>query len=294
MTKKPVIFLQVKLQKNTQQPAIKMKEKKESIIIEDYTELIDTHSHIYEQESFAGEEAEIVARLTHAKVSHVVLPNIDQKSLPEVLAFEAIAPQRFHPLIGLHPENVNENYKEEVEKLMSELDHHHYYGIGEVGIDLYWDQTFKEEQIIVFEQQIEAAISKNLPIIIHTRNALNETLSSLAKFDKKKIYGIFHSFTGTKAEAEEIKKYGDFKFGINGIVTFKKSTDLQAAIAEMSAEEIVLETDSPYLTPVPFRGKRNESAYLPYIAQKIAEIKGMKMREIAEKTTQNAKELFYI
>lgn len=256
-------------------------------------ELIDTHTHIYDTNDFGGEENDIIKRMEEAGVTHAFLPNIDSKSLKDVLRFESLAPSKLHPLIGLHPENVNDEWRNELDLILSELPKHKYYGIGEVGIDLYWEQKFKNEQIIAFTEQIAAAISSDLPIIIHCRNGLEETLDCLKKFDREKIRGIFHSFTGTIEEIQEIKACGDFKFGINGIVTFKKSTDLQETVRMMDLNEIVLETDSPYLTPVPFRGKRNETAYIKYVAEKIAEIKGRKFDEIAEITSKTAKDLFF-
>ena len=257
-------------------------------------ELIDTHTHIYELESFGGDEQNIIARLTDAGVSHAILPNVDLKSKDEVLAFEAYDPTRFHALMGLHPENVNENWKEELTIILDSFNDHHYYGVGEVGIDLYWEDKFKEEQKVVFTEQIALAVEKDLPIIIHSRNGLEETLACLKKFDKQKIRGIFHSFTGTIEEMNRIKEAGDFKFGINGIVTFKKSVELQETVTKVDLNEIVLETDSPYLTPVPFRGKRNETSYIKYVAEKIAELKGCQVEDVATKTTKNAKEIFGI
>lgn len=257
-------------------------------------ELIDTHTHIYDTNDFGDEHEAIIKRLTEAGVSQAILPNIDSKSLPDVLLFESYAPERFHPLIGLHPENVNESWKSELDGLLGQMGSHRFYGIGEVGIDLYWEDKYKAEQIECFTEQVAVSVEKGLPIIIHCRNGLKETLDCLRKFDKKKVRGIFHSFTGTKDEAEEIKNTGNFRFGINGIVTFKKSTDLQAVVKEMPLEELVVETDSPYLTPVPFRGQRNETAYIKYVAEKIAEIKGIGLDQVGEVTTKNAKEIFGI
>ncbi|MBQ4035902.1 MAG: TatD family hydrolase [Paludibacteraceae bacterium] len=257
-------------------------------------ELIDTHTHIYEAESFGGDEQNIIARLTEVGVTHAILPNTSVNSMKEVLAFEAYDPTRFHPLMGLHPEDVDENWQANLSTILDAFDQHHYYGVGEVGIDLYWDDKYKTEQQKVFTAQIALATERDLPIIIHCRNGLEETLDCLKQFDKKKVRGIFHSFTGTIEEMERIKEAGDFKFGINGIVTFKKSVELQATIKTVDLDELVLETDSPYLTPVPFRGKRNETSYIKYVAQKIAEIKECTIEQVAEKTSSNAKEIFGI
>lgn len=257
-------------------------------------ELIDTHTHIYEQSDFAGDEKEVIDRLTAAGVTHAFLPNTDIKSIKEILAFESLDKERFHPLMGLHPENINENWKNDIETIANEFDKHKYYGVGEVGIDLYWETKYKTEQQEAFCAQIQIAVERDLPIIIHCRNGLNETLECLRQFNNKKIRGIFHSFTGTKEEAQLIKESGNFKFGINGIVTFKKSTDLQQTVREMDLSELVLETDSPYLAPVPMRGKRNETSYIKYVAEKISEIKGCSLEEVAKITTKNAKEMFSI
>lgn len=255
-------------------------------------ELIDTHSHIYEKEEFGNDMNELIDRLKENHVIHVILPNIDSKSIEEVIEMENRDKKIFRSLNGLHPENVNNEYKTELDKIMSMMEKHKFVGIGEIGMDLYWDQTYKEEQKEVFETQVAYGVEKDMPIIIHSRNAFEETIGILKKFDKKKIRGIFHSFTGTVEEAEKIKGCGDFKLGINGIVTFKKSTELQKAIEDIDIKDIVLETDSPYLTPVPHRGKRNESSYIKYVAEKIAEIKKMEIEKVSEETTKTAKELF--
>lgn len=255
-------------------------------------ELIDTHSHIYDKNDFGEDMEAVIERVKEENITHVVLPNIDMQSKADVLALEAREPSRFHALMGLHPENVTTDYRIELENIMQSFDEHKYYGIGEIGMDLYWDQSMKKEQEEVFAVQVDYATQKNLPIIIHCRNAFRETIDILKKFDKKKVRGIFHSFTGTLEEADIIRSCGNFRYGINGIITFKKSTDLQTVVKEMPLCDLVLETDSPYLTPVPFRGKRNESSYIKYVAQKIAEVKGMGIEEVARETTKTAKEIF--
>ena len=241
--------------------------------------LIDTHSHIY-QDDFKEDIDEAIDRLEKEHIYKVLLPNVDSETIDKIHALEQKKPGLFYPMIGIHPTSINENYKEELETVNQWLSNRKYCGIGEIGIDLYWDKTFINEQIIAFETQIQWAIERDMPIVIHSRDSFDTIYASLKKFDKKQLKGIFHSFTGDYETAEKIFSLGDFKLGINGIVTFKNS-GLDKTIAQLPVEKIVLETDSPYLAPVPYRGKRNESAYLALIARKIAEI-----------TTQNTLKLF--
>ena len=255
--------------------------------------LIDTHSHIYLKEDF-GEDLELVVeRLKQAGVEHVFLPNIDSSTIDEMHELEAAEPGRFHALMGLHPTSVKENFREELDVVARCLKERDYCGVGEIGIDLYWDKTFVNEQIEAFETQIDWAISKSLPIVIHCREAFAEVVASLRRFDKTKLRGIFHSFGGSADDAEVISSLGDFWLGINGVVTFKKST-LPDVLENVPLDRLVLETDSPYLTPVPHRGKRNETAYIVHTAQKIAEIKGVSVELVAQCTTQNAKKIFEV
>lgn len=255
--------------------------------------LIDTHSHIYLKEDF-GEDLELVVeRLKQAGVEHVFLPNIDSSTIDEMHELEAAEPGRFHALMGLHPTSVKENFREELDVVAHCLKERDYCGVGEIGIDLYWDKTFVNEQIEAFETQVDWAISKSLPIVIHCREAFAEVVASLRRFDKTKLRGIFHSFGGSAVDAEVISSLGKFWLGINGVVTFKKSS-LPEVIANVPLERLVLETDSPYLTPVPHRGKRNESAYIVYVAQKIAEVKGVECSLVAKQTSLNAMEIFEV
>ncbi|HOI26956.1 MAG TPA: TatD family hydrolase [Paludibacteraceae bacterium] len=252
--------------------------------------LVDTHSHIYGEE-FAEDRAEVIERLKANHVTRVYFPNIDSTSIEDMHKMEAMEPDLFRCMMGLHPTSVAENYKEELDIVAQWLDKRQYVGIGEIGIDLYWDDKFKKEQIEVFETQMQMSIEKNLPIIIHSRNAFEEIVTSIRKFPKGSLRGIFHSFGGTKEEADVIFSLGDFKLGINGIITFKNST-LGNVVKDIPNNKIVLETDSPYLTPVPFRGKRNESSFILYTAQKIAELKGLSLEMIGNITKANAEEVF--
>jgi TatD DNase family protein len=254
--------------------------------------LIDTHSHIYSEE-FDADRNEAIQRAKDVGVNHIILPNVDSESLLRMLALEADYTGYCYSAIGLHPTSVKENYKEELEFVKSELDRRNWIAVGEIGIDLYWDKSFLNQQIIAFQQQIDWALEYKLPVIIHVRDSFRETMDAIAQYKKSGLTGVFHSFTGTIEEANEIIDFGGFLLGINGIVTFKNS-GLAAVIEKIDLKHILLETDSPYLTPVPHRGKRNESAYTQLVANKLAEIYNCSVREIDEQTTHNAKSLFVI
>lgn len=254
--------------------------------------MIDTHSHIYSEE-FDADRNEVIQRAKDAGVKHIILPNVDSESLPRMLALEAEYPYYCHAAIGLHPTSVKSDYKLELEKVHSELKRRKYIAIGEIGIDLYWDKTFIEEQIEAFQQQIEWALEYDLPIIIHVRDSFSETLETMKPYKGTKLRGVFHSFTGNIGEAKEINNFGGFKLGINGIVTFKNS-GLSETLEKVDVKNIVLETDAPYLTPVPYRGKRNESAYIHYICSQLAAIYKISEKEIIDITSQNALNLFKI
>ncbi len=254
--------------------------------------MIDTHSHIYSEE-FDADIAEAIERAKNAGVTKIILPNIDSESLPLMLSLEANYPTFCFAAIGLHPTSVNENYQQELNLVKSELERRKYIAVGEIGIDLYWDKTFLPEQIVAFQQQIEWALEYNLPIIIHIRNSFRETMDAMQPYKDKGLKGVFHSFTGSLDEAEEMLEFGGFLLGINGIVTFKNS-GLAEIVSKIDIQNIILETDSPYLTPTPYRGKRNESAYLALICKKAAEIYGLSTDEVSEITTQNSLKLFKI
>lgn len=254
--------------------------------------MIDTHSHIYAEE-FDADRTETILRAKEAGISHIILPNCDSGTLPLMLALEAEYPNYCSAAIGLHPTSVNTNYLNELAIVKSELERRKYIAVGEIGIDLYWDKTFLPEQIIAFQQQLDWALEYNLPVIIHVRDSFKETMLALAPYKNTGLKGVFHSFTGTIEEAREIIDFGGFMLGINGIVTFKNS-GLAAVVAQIDIQNIILETDSPYLTPTPHRGKRNESAYVSLICKKLAEVYNISVQEIDEKTTANAKSLFAI
>ena len=252
--------------------------------------MIDTHSHIYSEE-FDSDRAEVIARAKAAGVTKIILPNVDSESLPRMLQLESEYPGYCFAAIGLHPTSVKENYAEELAIVKKELERREYIAIGEIGIDLYWDKSFLKEQIQVFVQQIEWALEYNLPVIIHVRDSFRETMDVLEEFRGKGLKGVFHSFTGTIDQAREIIEFGGFYIGINGIVTFKNS-GLDAVVEQIDAQYLLLETDAPYLTPTPFRGKRNESEHLTLIAAKLATIFNINFNQITEITTENAYKLF--
>ncbi len=254
--------------------------------------LIDTHSHIYEDE-FIEDRQNAIDRLLQNNIKKVLLPNIDVESLPKMLELEKSDTTLFSSMIGLHPTSVKEDYKEQLSTLYLSATSHNYCAIGEIGLDFYWDRTFEKEQIIAFEEQVDWAIQMDLPLALHVRKALPETIASLKKFDKNKLHGVFHSFSGSIEMAKEIKKLGDFYYGINGVVTFKNA-GVAEVVKELPIERIVLETDCPYLTPVPFRGKRNETSYVIYVAEKIANLKEITVEEVAQQTSKNACSLFKI
>lgn len=252
--------------------------------------MIDTHSHIYSEE-FDADRTEAIQRAKEIGISHIILPNVDSESLPPMLALEADYSGYCHAAIGLHPTSVNENYIVELELVKSELERRNWVAIGEIGIDLYWDKSFLNQQIIAFQQQIEWALEYKLPVIIHVRDSFRETMDALIPYKNSGLTGVFHSFTGTLEEAQEILDFGGFLLGINGIVTFKNS-GLAAVIEKIDLKHILLETDSPYLTPAPHRGKRNESSYTQLVANKLSQIYNCSVKEIDAQTTRNALLLF--
>ncbi len=252
--------------------------------------LIDTHSHIY-AEDFIDDLDEVVKRAYENNIRKIVLPNIDSSSIKRMLDLTDSYPQVCFPLMGLHPTSVNADYMEELELVEFWLDKRKFYGIGEIGIDLYWDKTFLKEQTMAFRIQLQMAKKHKLPVVIHVRESFDEVYSVL-KEEGEGLTGVFHSFTGTLEQAEKVIDMG-FKIGVNGIVTFKNS-GLDKVIKNIDLSHILLETDAPYLTPTPFRGKRNESSYLIYVAQKVAEVYNVSVSEIGSITTRNAELLFDI
>lgn len=252
--------------------------------------MIDTHAHLYAEE-FDSDRDAVIERAKAAGVTNIILPNIDSSSLDAMLKLEEKHPGFCHAAIGLHPTSVNADYQRELNLIESELKRRPYLAIGEIGIDLYWDKTYAKEQILAFQQQLKWALAYNKPVIIHVRNSFSETMLAMEPFKNSGLRGIFHSFGGTTEEAARIIEFGGFLLGINGIVTFKNST-LGEVIQQTDLEYIVLETDAPYLTPVPHRGKRNESAYMSYTARQIASLQYTSYEAVVKQTTKNALNLF--
>ena len=251
----------------------------------------DTHTHLYLEE-FDHDRDEMINRAINARVTQMFLPNIDSRTVDAMLKLSAQFPENCFPMMGLHPTSVKAGYREELEKVEALLENPpvKFYAVGEMGVDLYWDKTFYKEQVEVFTRQLELSMRHNLPVVIHTRNSMDIVLDIIEKMSNPALFGIFHCFGGNKAQAVRASGLG-FKLGIGGVITYKNS-GLQSVVEETDLEHLVLETDSPFLTPAPDRGKRNESSYIPVIAQKIAEIKKISLDEVAEITTKTAIELF--
>lgn len=251
--------------------------------------LIDTHSHLYHID-FEQDMDEILSRCRTADVSRVYLPAIDSESHGRMMALAKAEPAFCIPMMGLHPCSVEEDYQRELELVKNWLDKENFAAIGEIGLDYYHSTTFKQQQIEAFGIQIAWALEKNLPIVIHSRSSMDDCIKMIGEHGKGKLRGIFHCFGGDERQARKIVELG-FMLGIGGVVTYKNA-GLAKVVEEMPLETLVLETDAPYLTPVPFRGKRNESSYVKYVAEKVAEIKGVSIEEVAAVTTKNAEKIF--
>lgn len=254
-------------------------------------QLIDTHAHLYLPE-FEKDWKEIISRSKKNGVAKVVLPNIDKGSAAALLKLVEEDPDYFIPMMGLHPCYVKEDFKEELKELETIFFRQEISIVGEIGLDYYWSKDFIKEQKEAFREQIAWAKQKNGPIAIHCRNAYNDVIRILSEEQDGNLKGVLHCFSGTLEEANKLIDLG-FKLGIGGVVTFKNA-GLDKIVEEIDLEHIVLETDAPYLAPVPFRGKRNETSYINLVAEKLAVIKGVELAEIARSTTKNAQELFKI
>jgi TatD DNase family protein len=252
-------------------------------------QFIDTHTHLYLPE-FDTDRDEVVNRAIANGISKMLLPNIDTGSVDQMISAVNRYPGICYPMTGLHPTSVKKDYPAQLEKLENLITKHKFVAIGEIGIDLFWDKTFLEEQIIVFRRQIAFALDNRLPVVIHSREAFPEVFSVLDEFKGKELKGVFHAFSGSIRDAEKAMDMG-FKLGIGGIVTFKNS-GLDKIIKETGPENLILETDSPYLAPVPYRGKRNESSYICIINKKLADIIGIEEEEVASVTYSNSASLF--
>lgn len=254
-------------------------------------EFIDTHSHLYD-EAFAGEEDAAVARAVDSGVKHIIFPDIDSATRDAMFAFADRHPGVIFPCLGLHPTSVGANWQEELLHMESYMGRD-IRAIGEIGMDCYWSREFLKEQQEVMRIQLEMAAAKDLPVIIHSRESTELIINLLKDCKHLNLRGVFHAFSGSIETYRELQKLGDWYIGIGGVLTYKKAS-IAETVREIPLERILLETDSPYLTPVPFRGKRNESSYVPHIAAKLAELTGRDISEIAEVTTSNARKLFGI
>ncbi len=248
----------------------------------------DTHTHLYDDRLIADEEQ--IPRALKAGVARMYMPNCNSGTIDGMMVLANKWPSNCFPMIGLHPCYVKDDYKKELEIVSSWLHKEKFHAVGEIGLDYYWDMTWKEQQLEAFETQIQLALQYGLPIVIHSRESTRDCIEVVRKNQNGKLNGIFHCFGGTVDEAKDIIELG-FYLGIGGVVTYKNS-GLAEIIKDTPLAHIVLETDAPYLTPVPHRGKRNESSYIPLIAAKIAEIKGIDISEVATVTTENAKRIF--
>ena len=251
--------------------------------------LIDTHTHLYLEE-FKPEIEEVLARAKTAGVSKFYLPNIDSSSIANLLELEKKHPETCIAMMGLHPCSVKENYKDELQLIEEWLRKRFFAAVGEIGLDYYWDQSFIPQQKEAFALQVDWAMHYNLPIVIHSRNSMQDCIDIIQQKQNGKLKGIFHCFGGTLEEAKQIMDL-NFLMGIGGVVTYKKA-GLAELLKDIPLNFLVLETDAPYLTPVPFRGKRNEPSYLTYVVEKIAEVKLISVDEVAVNTTNNALKLF--
>ena len=251
--------------------------------------LTDTHTHLY-YETDPEKLSDLMQRSLENKVYRLFLPNVDSESIPLVFGLSERYPDHCFPMLGLHPCDVKANYKEELDSISKEIAQRKVYAIGEIGIDLHWDKSTLSIQQEAFRTQIDWAKNSDLPIVIHCREAFDEIFEILNELKDDKLMGIFHCFSGTLEQAHKVIGLG-FYLGIGGVLTYKNS-GLDKVIQDVSLEHLVLETDSPYLTPVPFRGKPNESSYLVYIAQKLADLKQVSLEEIAEVTTRNSRMVF--
>ena len=253
--------------------------------------IIDTHSHIYLPE-FRDDLDQMLTRAENEAINLILMPAIDNETHQSMLEIEAQYPGKSLSMMGLHPCSVKEGYKQELKIVEEYLEKRRFVAVGETGLDFYWDRTFTKEQYASFQIQIELAKQYNIPVVIHSRNSIDDCIKVIRENQQGNLKGVFHCFSGNEKQAKEIIDLG-FYLGIGGVITFKNS-GLDKVMVDIDITNIVLETDAPYLAPVPFRGKRNECSYLKYVVEKLAQIKNVAKEEVASVTTKNAKELFSI
>ena len=251
----------------------------------------DTHTHL-DGEEFKVDLPDVIGRAKAQGVGRVLVPAIDLKSVDTVLAVCRQFPGYAFPMIGLHPEEVKADWETQLHQLKARFTEASFIAIGEVGLDFYWDRTFEREQLLAFEAQVEWAVETQLPLMIHCRKAQNELLHILKRYEKELSGGVFHCFTGNQKEAKQLLKFERFALGIGGVLTFKSSHLREDLPAVVPLERIVLETDSPYMAPVPHRGERNESAFVRLVLEKLAEVYGVSAEEVARTTEENVRRIF--
>lgn len=250
---------------------------------------IDTHAHLYSSPLNENREA-IIQNAINNGIDTIIMPAIDSATLESMLELEAAYPKNCIAMMGLHPCSVKDNVQQELDIVEAQLKKRKFIAIGEIGLDYYWDKTFIQQQIEAFTIQMQWALEKQLPIVIHTRNAMGETIEAVKPFAKKGLRGIFHCFSGSQESAQQIISMG-FHLGLGGVLTYKNAA-VAEAIKEIPMSHLVLETDAPYLSPVPYRGKTNEPAFMIEVAKKLAEIKNIPLQEVAAITTNNTKAVF--
>lgn len=273
--------------------SLKGKENNGPYLKPQFEPVIDTHTHLYLPE-FSIDQSETVQRAIDSGVQFMMMPNVDASTFDSMMQLHKLFPKQCLPMMGLHPCSVNENWESELKLVEDELfsDNNKYYGVGETGLDLFWDKTYFDFQKKALTKQLHWSAELQLPLIIHSRDATQEAIELIRNENLQNAFGIFHCFSGTLEQANQILELG-FLLGIGGVVTFKNS-GLDKVVSELPLSALVLETDSPYLAPVPHRGKRNESAYLPVVAKRIAELKQTAIEEVVLATTLNAKKLFHL
>lgn len=251
--------------------------------------LVDTHAHVYVKE-FEADLEDMIKRADKQGVTQILMPAIDSETHASMLRVEEAYPSTCISMMGLHPCSVKEDFKQELKIAAAYLSQRKFAAVGEIGLDFYWDITFKSQQHEAFHHQVEWALHYDIPVVIHSRNSIEECLQLVKEHQKGELKGVFHCFSGTAEQAGQVIDAGLY-LGIGGVLTYKKA-GLDEVLKDIDLSYIVLETDSPYLTPVPFRGKRNECGYITYVAQKLADLKQMPVEEVAAITTQNAQKLF--
>lgn len=252
--------------------------------------IIDTHAHLFEAD-YENDIGSVILRAKTAGVQKVLLPNIDETSIDNLKKCVSYDPDFFIPMMGLHPTSVKKEWKQQIEPIYNEIVKNEYCALGEIGIDLHWDTSLKEEQISAFEEQLKWSVDMNVPVSMHFRNATREVINCIKRVGENSISGVFHSFGGNKDELDAILQLKNFVVGVNGVITFKNS-GLAETLIHCPVDRLVVETDSPYLSPVPYRGRRNESSYIRFIVKALSEIWQKSENEVEKITTNNAMRIF--